>query len=528
MLTSILGGIGLFLLGMVLLTDGLKAAAGDALRAVLARFTGGTLRAIVSGAGVTALVQSSTATVLTTIGFVSAGLLTLRQAIGVILGANVGTTSTGWIVSLLGLKLSIGAYALPFVGVGALMRLLLRNRLAGIGLALAGFGLIFLGIDVLQQGMSTLSARIDPADLPGGGLAGRALLVLVGIAMTVIMQSSSAAVATTLAALHTNAIAVDQAAALVVGQNIGTAVTSAIAAVGAAVPAKRTAVAHILFNVVTGVVAFALVPVAVGAHGVAEAREAGLDAAILIAAFHTAFNLLGVLMIAPSIGPFTRLVVRLVPEQEPELTRRLDPSVAELAPVAVEAARRTLMDTGAAVAAVFEHALQHQRRDRLPAALLERADAAVDETRQFLGRLRTTTTAAEHARHLAVHHACDHLDRLIERLRQHTPLRTSDEPGFTRHRADAAALLPAVSDWLLHDTAGAPTERVHALSAEIAEQRRTSRGLTLERTAAGEIDPLAANANLEAMRWLDSSVYHLWRMLHHLAAPGAVAEAPEA
>lgn len=120
MIGSMLGGVGLFLLGMILLTDGLKTAAGDALRKALARFTGGRFSALVSGATLTAMVQSSSATTLATIGFVSAGILTFEQAVGVIFGANLGTTSTGWLVSLLGFKVSVAAFALPLVGVGAL------------------------------------------------------------------------------------------------------------------------------------------------------------------------------------------------------------------------------------------------------------------------------------------------------------------------------------------------------------------------------------------------------------------------
>ncbi len=137
MTAAILGGIGLFVLGMLLMTEGLKAAAGAALGALLARFTGGPTKAFLSGAAVTAVVQSSSATTLTTIGFVSAGLLTLTQAIGVIFGAAVGTTSTGWLVAFLGLKYSVGVLALPLVGVGALMRLVggapPRARAAGQG-----------------------------------------------------------------------------------------------------------------------------------------------------------------------------------------------------------------------------------------------------------------------------------------------------------------------------------------------------------------------------------------------------------
>ena len=139
MIAGILGGVGLFLLGMVLLTDGLKAIAGDSLRSILARFTGGRVSSVVAGVTITLLMQSSSATVLTTIGFVSAGLLTFSQSIGVIFGANLGTTSIGWLVALLGLRFSISVVALPLVGIGAVMRLLTRGRMASVGLALAGF-----------------------------------------------------------------------------------------------------------------------------------------------------------------------------------------------------------------------------------------------------------------------------------------------------------------------------------------------------------------------------------------------------
>jgi phosphate:Na+ symporter len=528
MIATIFGGIGLFLLGMVLLTDGLKAAAGGALRTVLARFTGGTLRAIASGAGVTALVQSSSATVLTTIGFVSAGLLTLRQATGVIFGANVGTTSTGWIVSLLGLKLSIGAWALPLVGAGALLRLLTHHRMAGFGIALAGFGLIFVGIDVLQEGMGALSARIDPATLPGSGPGARLLLVLSGAVMTVIMQSSSAAVATTLTALHTGAITLEQAAALVVGQNIGTTVTAALAALGASVHARRTAVVHILFNVFTGTVAFLLVPAAVAAYAAADEYTRGVEPAVLIAGFHTVFNVLGVLLLAPFITPFTRLVQRLVPDRGPQLTRRLDPSVAELAPVAVEAARRTVMDIGDVVLGVLRRALEDPRRDRIPVAELERAAAALGETRLFLARVRTSATASEHARHLAVHHAADHTDRLIERLLQHTPPRAPAEPGFDRRRHEARQLLPSLRHWLTEDAGDSHVDDCRSLSEAVAIERRTARAETLARTASGDIDPNVANAELEAMRWLDSSLYHVWRMMHHLAGNAVAGDSTDA
>ena len=357
-LGTVLGGIGLFLLGMVLMTDGLKALAGDALRSWLARFTGSRWTAVATGAGVTALVQSSSATTLATIGFVSAGLLGFNNAIGVIIGANIGTTSTGWIVSLLGLKLSVGSLALPLIGVGALARLLGRKRLAQAGTALAGFGVIFVGIDVLQEGMAALSSHWDFSRYSAEGIGARLGLVGLGVAMTVVMQSSSAAVATTLTALSGGAINFEQAAALVIGQNVGTTVTAVIAAIGAQAPAKRTALVHILFNVGTGTVAFLLLPLFT--HAVDAWTETYLhdDQALSLAAFHTAFNLLGAALFIPLIGPLAAFALRWVPEPHAPLSRHLDASLATVPALALDAARRAVDEAVGLLQAYLEEALR--------------------------------------------------------------------------------------------------------------------------------------------------------------------------
>ena len=170
MLFKLVGGIGLFMMGMTMLTDGIRGFSGEALRRTLVRFTGRPIKAFLTGALVTALVQSSSATIVMLIGFVSAGLLSFPQAVGVVIGASLGTTATGWIVSTVGLKISMGLYALPLVGGGAFLRYLSHGRVRSLGLALAGFGLIFLGIDTLQDGMSGLSKSISLAALPSHGL----------------------------------------------------------------------------------------------------------------------------------------------------------------------------------------------------------------------------------------------------------------------------------------------------------------------------------------------------------------------
>jgi phosphate:Na+ symporter len=518
--SMVLGGVGIFLIGMILLTEGLKAAAGGALRSILARFTRGPGSAFLSGAGVTALVQSSSATTLTTIGFVSAGLLTFPQAVGVLLGANVGTTSTGWLVSVLGLKVQVSLVALPAVGVGALMRLLGRGRSAHWGMALAGFGLIFVGIDLLQAGMEGVAERFDPASFPGLTLPGRVALVAIGAGMTVVMQSSSAAVATTLTALHAGTIGLEQAALLVVGQNVGTTVKAALASLGASVPARRTAVAHILFNVGTGALALLVLPVLLPF----TLRVAGAgDPAVAIALFHTAFNLLGVAVVFPVLGPFCRLVERLVPEREPSLVRYLDRSVLEVPPVAVEAARRS------AVAVAEE--LFRRCRGRLPGAPgppirggpgdLDSLVPALDRIREFLGQVRTTPDQGpDHLRHLSLLHALDHLDRFRSALEGLTA-----EARGMREGGGAEATVLKLAGELGASLEGRDPDALGPLSERIADLRRSDRARILEDTAAGSISPDRARGLIEFLKTQDRLAYHAWRAAHHLRAADPEEEA---
>ena len=519
MITNLIGGIGLFLLGMLLMTEGLRSAAGDALRRILSRFVAGPFSALASGAGVTMVVQSSSAVTLATIGFVSAGLVTFPQAIGVLLGANLGTTSTGWIVSVLGFKLDVGAVALPLVGVGAMARLLGSGRWAAYGTALCGFGLIFVGIDTLQRAMEGLADHIDVSSLGGVGAGHVVLLVGVGAAMTVVLQSSSAAVATTLTALHAGAIGLGDAAVLVVGQNVGTTVTAALAGLGASVPARRTAAAHILFNIVAAVAALVLMPVLLRT----AVFVAGGEPSMALAAFHTGFNLLGVVLVVPWLRPFAALVERLVPERGPALSRYLDASVASVGPVAIEAARRAL--TEVAQVAVDAARLRLDGRTLEAESTLAPARAALAELRGFLAAVRSERDGRSvHERHVATLHALDHLERLVKACGEEVNASAVAEVLQAEGR-DFAQALEMVEAW----TGGGSDSLVSALaarSAAIAEARRAQRADTLLRTAAGELDPESALARNEAMRWFDRLAYHLWRALHHLgdgAADGSEA-----
>ncbi|MGC9333161.1 MAG: Na/Pi cotransporter family protein [Anaerolineae bacterium] len=524
-LSYLLGGVGLFLVGMILMSDGLRSAAGSALQHILERSTGTTLRAFLSGLGLTALVQSSSATTLTSIGFVSAGLLSFSSALGVIVGANVGTTSTGWIVSLLGFKLNVGQLALPFIGVGALLRLLFDGRRAHLGMALAGFGLIFIGIDVLQEGMGGLAQRIDLSSFPATTLPSRLLLILIGMVMTVLVQSSSAAVALTLTALNSQAIDLEQSAFLVIGQNLGTTVTAVLAAVGASVPARRAAMGHILFNAVTGLLAFASVRLLLLLVAFLGNARGGLDPATALALFHTVFNLMGAFLFLPILHPFARLLTRLVPDRGPPLTRHLDRTLLRIPSVALEAAARTLNEIAAVALTESAGLLAARSLTRGGREKLWAAEAAMKETAGFLGQIRVSSDGHDlYTRRLSLLHARDHLERLIEAcLESETPIQDGEiQDAASRLTPE----LEAAVAWLRgqQGEAGDLVRHLAEASARQAEARRRYRVRLLEETAAGQIDPEETHRLLESMRWVDRVGYHAWRTVYHLAtspAPGS-------
>ncbi|MGB0466712.1 MAG: Na/Pi cotransporter family protein [Pontibacterium sp.] len=301
---KLIGGLGLFLLGMQLMTDGLKRAAGPALKQALRSATRSRLRGLLSGTLITALVQSSSAVTVATIGFVNAGLLGLGGSIAVIYGCNIGTTMTSWLVALIGFKIKIGAFALPLVGLGMLTQLLGRGkRISHIGRALAGFGIFFIGLDFLKGAFEGMEQQI-PFDALGQTTTGLILYVVVGFILTFLMQSSSAAMAITLSLTAAGVMPLAAAAAMVIGTNVGTTSTAVLAAIGATSKAKRIAAAHVFFNLITAAIGIVLLML------FAEFLNNGfnnydLDLLIILALFHTLFNLMGVAL----LWPFTKKLV---------------------------------------------------------------------------------------------------------------------------------------------------------------------------------------------------------------------------
>lgn len=456
MVATLTGGLGLFLLGMTMMTDGLKLAAGPALERVLTRATRTRWHALTSGALMTAVVQSSSAVTVAAIGFVNAGLMTLAPALWVLFGANVGTTMTGWIVALVGLKFKIEALALPLIGVGVVARLTgAGERRGALGSAVAGLGLLFLGIAMLQEAFVGVAASVELPD--GRGVLGTVAQVGVGALLTVLMQSSSASMTVALTAAQGGLMTPEGAAAMVIGANIGTTVKAMLAAIGATPNARRAAAAHVIFNVLTALVALALLPWLVGA--IAAGRAAlGLasDPAAKLALFHTIFNVLGVLLMWPLAGALTRWLQQRfrAAEEDEAQPRHLDDNVLAVPSLALDALGREVGRIGHVAVRATRAALQGAdvaavARER---RIVEQLDAAVERFVERVNRAAMPRgTAHRLARTLRVHRyqesaVDDALQAAQLPAAEHDGAVAEAVQGFVQHAATLLALAEPVPE----------------------------------------------------------------------------------
>lgn len=339
-ITMTLGGLGLLLLGMGMMTDSLKAAAGNSLRSFLAHSTQTRGRAAFTGFAITALVQSSSAVIVATLGFTNAGMLRLKQAAWVVFGSNVGTTMTAWIVALVGLKLRVELVALPLIGIGMLLRLLFKGaRLPHIGGAMAGFGLLFLGLGTLRDAFIHVADWLPVEQLGASGGTGIVLGVLIGAVLTALIQSSSAALAIIITASVTGVLTPLLGASLVIGANLGTTATSLLASIGATANARRLALVHVSEKLFTGIVALILL---VPLWWISQALVGGDGRSNIsagLALFHTLFNLLGLALMWGLSDHLLRWVERRIkqPELSSEKPRYLDDTVLALPAMGIAA-----------------------------------------------------------------------------------------------------------------------------------------------------------------------------------------------
>jgi phosphate:Na+ symporter len=315
-LFRIIGSLGLFLYGMKVMSDGIQRTAGTRMRQILGFMTGNRFSAVATGLAVTAIIQSSSAATVMVVSFVNAGLLTLTQAIGVIMGANIGTTITAWIVSLVGFSLKISSLALPAVGIGFVMWIV-RWKRQDLGEVLLGFGLLFLGLDFLTRSMPSLDAGSPILEGIGRvsdlGFLSTLIGTGIGLVMTLITHSSSASTAIMLTMAHSGLVSYQLAASMILGANIGTTIDAALAAIGAKPAAKQAALVHILFNVIGTIWALIFFRPLLGLVNIITPGEiAGAGITTHLAMLHTVFNVINTLLFFPFVKHFAALVSFLI------------------------------------------------------------------------------------------------------------------------------------------------------------------------------------------------------------------------
>ena len=345
------GGLGLFILGMKTMGDGLQKAAGDRMRKLLEVLTTNPLMGVIVGTVATVTVQSSSATTVMVVGFVNAGLMTLKQAIGVIMGANIGTTVTAQIIAF-----RLEHYALPAIGIGVFMHFFSKSRNTKyLGQIMMGFGVLFLGMSTMSGALVPLRASPVFVDLMTGVGQNPLLGVLIGFAFTGIVQSSSATIGVLQALAGQGLIGIGVALPILFGENIGTCVTAMLSSIGTSVSARRAAMAHLIFNLVGAVIFIILLPIVVR-----YITYTSSDVVRQVANAHTLFNISNTIIQFPAIGLLHHLVKKLVPGEDFFIergTKFIDKRLMETPAVAVGQAQKEAVRMGRIVLESMDDAL---------------------------------------------------------------------------------------------------------------------------------------------------------------------------
>lgn len=528
MAMSVVGGLGLFMLGMKFMSEGMQAVAGNSLRRMISIVTDNPVMATAAGTGVTVLVQSSSITTVIVIGLVNAGLMQLHQAVGVIMGANIGTTITGWV-----LVLQIGKYGLPILGAAALIYLFARHdKPRFIAMAIMGMGMVFFGLELMKNGfapMKDMPAFMEAfAWFDAATYAGMYKAVLVGCILTFLVQSSSATLGITIGLAATGVIPFHTAAALVLGENIGTTITIVLASIGANTNARRTAAAHVLFNVI-GVLWITLlfpwysaliatiVEAVHGANPLTMTQTSFADvsefAAVMtagIALTHTGFNVANTVLFLPFIRRYTRLLERLIPEPHVRETARLKrfaaPGVS--APVLrLEQSRREVIQMGEIVLQMgrwirqlgfhgpWDEALQ-QKTFRREEILDNMQEEIVTYLTQALDATLPYSVAEEGRRQLRIAHEYESIsDRLANALRSFERLRQKRLELGPDHKAELLELHELVMRFVKAAVKGyadsQPIDEADArtMSDSVNGKVRELQNAHMQRMIDGPIDP---------------------------------------
>ncbi|AKO53370.1 sodium:phosphate symporter [Marinobacter psychrophilus] len=365
----IAAGVAIFLFGMLSLENGFRQFTGGFLENVLRRTTDTIPKSLGFGIVSTAIMQSSSLVSVITISFVSAGLLPLITGIGIIFGANLGTTTGAWLFATIGMKMSLSAFALPMLVFGVVLNFQQPRALKAIGAILAGLGFLFLGIDFMKEGFVSYQSAIDLREYAMTGITGLLIYTGLGVLATVIMQSSHATLALTLAGLATGQITYENALALAIGANIGTTVTALTGGLGANIVGKRLAGAHLLFNMATAVIALILIEPLRWSVDLLSALMsiAEDDYTVKLAMFHTLFNCLGVAVMLPLISQMASALERWLPEKAGEAAaepKYLNPAAMDSPDSANAAVRREVWHLFDQAFVILAHGL-HLHREQI-------------------------------------------------------------------------------------------------------------------------------------------------------------------
>jgi phosphate:Na+ symporter len=318
---EIAAGVAIFLFGMLALEQGFRSFTGGILEKILRSSTSKLWKSLSFGIVTTTIMQSSSLVSVITISFLSAGLITLAAGIGIVFGANLGTTTGAWLVAGFGLKVKISAYAMPMLVFGIILIFQKAKSLQGVGYILAGLGFLFLGIHHMKEGFESFKETINLAEFAVDGYPGLFLFAGVGVFATVVMQSSHATLVLIITALAAGQITYENALALAIGANIGTTITAIIGSMSANEQGKRLAGAHLIFNLVTGLIAIVLIYQIVDlVDGISDrVGIASDDFTLKLAVFHTVFNLIGVVVMIPFVNPLVRFLESFIPARRPEV-----------------------------------------------------------------------------------------------------------------------------------------------------------------------------------------------------------------
>lgn len=420
MIFQFLGGLGLFLFAIKYMGDGLQKAAGDRLRDILDKFTTNPVMGVLIGIIVTVLIQSSSGTTVITVGLVSAGFMKLRQAIGVIMGANIGTTVTAFLIGI-----DVGEYAYPIMALGAILLFFFKkSAIQNIGQVLFGFAGLFIGLELMSSGMKPLREWQPFLDLTINLSDTPALGVIVGTVFTLIVQSSSATVGILQGLYAEGLIPLNGALPVLFGDNIGTTITAVLAALGASVAARRAAATHVLFNVV-GTIIFMIFLTPFLAYMEWITDILGLEEKMQIAFAHGTFNVINTLLQLPLIGAWAWLVTRLIPGQDTAIEynpKYLDYALISQSPsIALGQAKQEVVRMGEYSIQGLQEAMNYlgTADDKYAAATEQLEEAINNLDRKSTDYLVTLSKQSLSSQDSIVHHALLENIRDIERIGDH-------------------------------------------------------------------------------------------------------------